>query len=65
MVSKTSLIIMKNVLLSLIMLTISIVGFAQSSEPEKAKPLTDTEIVRKVSNLDIEGKHYENVTVTI
>ena len=47
------------------MLTISIVGFAQSSEPEKAKPLTDTEIVRKVSNLDIEGKHYENVTVTI
>lgn len=56
---------MKNVLLFLVMLTISIVGFAQSSEPEKAKPLTDTEIVRKVSNLDIEGKHYENVTVTI
>lgn len=56
---------MKKVLLFLIMLTISIVGFAQSSEPETAKPMTDTEIVRKCAILDVEGKHYENVTVAI
>ena len=28
-------------------------------------PLTDTEIVRKVTILDIEGQNYENVTVTM
>lgn len=47
------------------MLTVSIVGFAQSSEPETAKPMTDTEIVRKCAILDVEGKYYEDVTVTI
>ena len=56
---------MKKVLLFLVMLTISIVGFAQSSEPETAKPMTDTEIVRKCAILDVEGKYYEDVTVTI
>ena len=56
---------MKKILLFLVMLTISIVGFAQSSEPEKAKPMTDTEIVRKCAILDVEGKYYEDVTVTI
>jgi len=31
---------------------------------ETTKPLTDTEIVRNVSRLDIEGKEYKNVKVT-
>lgn len=56
---------MKKVLLFLLMFTITIVGFAQSNEPETAKPITDTEIVRKCVILDVEGKYYENVTVTI
>nr|DAW52090.1 MAG TPA: protein of unknown function (DUF4969) [Caudoviricetes sp.] len=56
---------MKRILLFLIMLTINIVSFAQNSEPEKAKPITDAEIVRKCIILDVEGKLYENVTVTI
>lgn len=47
------------------MLAVNIVGFAQNSELEKAKPMTDTEIVRKCAILDVEGKYYENVTVTI
>ena len=47
------------------MLTINIVSFAQNSEPEKASPMTDTEIVRKCTILDVEGKLYDNVTVTI
>lgn len=56
---------MKRILLFLMMLTINIVSFAQNSEPEKASPMTDTEIVRKCIILDVEGKLYENVTVTI
>jgi hypothetical protein len=32
---------------------------------ETAKPLTDTEIMRNVSSIDIEGKIYENVKVTL
>lgn len=47
------------------MLTINIVGFAQSDETEKASPMTETEIVRKCAILDVEGKQYENVIVTI
>lgn len=49
--------------LLLIMLFTSSLAFAQS-EPETAKPLTDMEVVRKVAFLDIEGKYYENVTMT-
>lgn len=56
---------MKRILLFLMMLTINIVGFAQNDETEKASPMTDTEIVRKCAILDVEGKYYENVTVTI
>ena len=56
---------MKRILLFLMMLTINIVSFAQNSEPEKASPMTDTEIVRKCAILDVEGKYYDNVTVTI
>ena len=43
---------MKRILLFLMMLTINIVSFAQNSEPEKASPMTDTEIVRKCAILD-------------
>ena len=56
---------MKKLILFFVMLAVNIVGFAQNSEPEKAKPMTDTEIVRKCAILDVEGKYYENVTVTI
>ena len=56
---------MKKVLLFLVMLMTYVVSFAQSNDSEKIKPLLDTEIVRKCANLDIEGKYYENVTVTI
>lgn len=56
---------MRKLLFFLVMLTINIVSFAQNSEPEKAKPMTDTEIVRKCAFLDVEGKYYENVTVTL
>ncbi len=38
--------------------------YAQDAE-EKSKPLTDKEIVRKVSILDIEGRIYEDVVVTM
>lgn len=56
---------MKKVLLFLVMLMTYVVSFAQSNDSEKIKPLLDTEIVRKCAILDIEGKYYENVTVTI
>jgi hypothetical protein len=32
---------------------------------ETSKPLTDTEIMRNVSRMDIEGKEYEDVKVTL
>lgn len=44
-----------------LLLTFSIGAIAQ----ETAKPTTDTEIVRKVSFLDIEGKYYSDVIVTM
>ena len=56
---------MKKVLLFLVMFMTCVVSFAQSNDSEKIKPLLDTEIVRKCAILDIEGKYYENVTVTI
>ncbi len=46
-----------------IMLTIACVVFAQESE--RVKPLADVEVVRNVSLMDIEGKYYENVVVTM
>lgn len=55
---------MKKLVLFLVMLTISIVGYAQNSEKETTNPILDTEIVRKVTVLDIEGKCYGNVIVT-
>lgn len=46
-----------------LMLSVVLSIFAQ--EPETAKPLTDTEVVRKVALMDIEGQLYENVVVTM
>ena len=34
-----------------------------ADEPEKTSPITNKEITRNVSRLDIEGKSYENVTI--
>lgn len=52
----------KFVLLLTMSFTVSL-AFAQS-EPERASPLTDIEVARKVAFLDIEGKYYENVTIS-
>lgn len=38
--------------------------YSQEKEKEKTKPISDTEIMRNVSKMDIEGKIYENVKVT-
>lgn len=53
---------MKKVLLLLLaLISWGMTMFAQ----ETAKPMTDTEVVRRVAILDIEGKQYENVVVTM
>ena len=56
---------MKKVLLFLVMFMTCVVSFAQSNDSEKIKPLLDTEIVRKCAFLDVEGKYYDNVIVTL
>lgn len=38
---------------------------AQNDEPETSHPSVDTEIVRRCSFIDIEGKFYSNVIVTL
>ena len=49
-----------------ILLIFMIFNFSTSLfSQETTKPLTDTEIMRNVSSMDIEGKEYENVTVTL
>lgn len=56
----------KIVLLFGILLSFSIGIVAQESvKPESTKPLRDVEVVRKVYLMDIEGKVYENVVVTM
>lgn len=54
------------ILLFAMLLSFSNGIFAQeSNNPESVKPLFDVEIVRKVSLMDIEGKVYEDVVVTM
>jgi hypothetical protein len=53
---------MKKVLLLMVMFVASITMVAQ--EPETARPLTDTEVVRRVALLDVEGKYYFDVVMT-
>jgi hypothetical protein len=49
-----------------ILLILLIFNFTTSLfSQETTKPLTDTEIERNVSSMDIEGKEYENVKVTL
>jgi hypothetical protein len=49
-----------------ILLILLILNFTTSLfSQETTKPLTDTEIERNVSSMDIEGKVYENVNVTL
>ncbi len=49
-----------------ILLILLIFNFTTSLfSQETVKPLTDTEIMRNVSRMDIEGKEYENVKVTL
>lgn len=47
----------------LLMLPMAVV--AQSEEPEKSSPTFDTEIVRRCSYMDIEGKYYKDCVVTL
>lgn len=53
---------MKKVLFFFVFIFSIYAVYSQDSE-EKSKPLTDKEIVRKVSALDIEGRIYEDVVV--
>ena len=46
-----------------LMLSLALSGFAQ--EPESARPLTDTEVVRRVAIMDIEGQLFYDVVVTM
>lgn len=39
-------------------------SFAQD-EPEKSSPSWDTEIVRRCSNMNIEGERFDNVVITL
>ena len=58
---------MKKFLATLVLTLCCTLSFAQSesTEPEKTKPMRDTEIVRNVSVIDIEGNLHNNVEVTI
>ena len=47
----------------LLMLSIVLTGYAQ--ERETVRPLVDTEVVRKVTEIDIEGEIFNNVVVTM
>ena len=53
---------MKKVLLLMLMLVASLTMVAQ--EPETAKPLFYTEVVRRVALLDVEGKYFYDVVMT-
>lgn len=55
--------VIRRIVLLVVMLHSFTFAFAQS-EPETTRPLIDMEVVRKVAVMDIEGKMYENVTIT-
>lgn len=63
-ITQTGVLDITRVLVMLLMLFAASTLVLGQSEPETAKPLTDMEVERKVSVLDIEGKLYENVTIT-
>lgn len=49
----------------LFLILLSVLSFSLSIGQETARPLKDTEIERRVAIMDIEGKYYENVVVTL
>ncbi len=57
----------KFIVLLIFTLSFDSFAFAQSvkDEPEKASPMQNAELIRKVLSLDIEGKLYTNVVVAI
>ncbi len=54
---------MKKIILMMLFL-ISCSANIIAQEPETARPLTDTEVVRRVALLDLEGKYYFDVVMT-
>ena len=54
---------MKKIILMMLFL-ISCSANIIAQEPETARPLTDTEVVRRVALLDLEGKYYYDVVMT-
>jgi len=54
---------MKKIVLMILFL-ISCSANIIAQEPETARPLTDTEVVRRVALLDLEGKYYYDVVMT-
>ena len=58
---------MKKFLVTLFLALCATISFAQSQEDEseKARPMRDTKVVRNVTEIDIEGKLYEDVEVTM
>lgn len=51
--------------LSILLIFLSFTLTTSLISQETTTPLTDTEIMRNVSRMDIEGKEYENVNVTL
>lgn len=52
-----------NKIIFMMLLLISCSANIIAQEPEKARPLTDTEVVRRVSLLELEGKYYYDVVM--
>lgn len=56
---------MKRIILFMLVILSIIPGYAQDDDKEKSRPSFDTEIVRRCSFLNIEGKSYSDVVVTL
>jgi hypothetical protein len=52
-------------LLSIMVMVLSALTISAQEEPEATTPLYDMEVVRKVDCIDIEGKIYRNVEVSM
>lgn len=49
----------------MLLCSFSILTVLSQNETETAKPTTDIEVLRKVAFIDIEGKHYKNVAISL
>ena len=56
---------MRKIIFFFLIVTTITFGYAQNDERESSSPSTDTEIIRRCSLIDIEGKVYSNVVVTL